>query len=109
MYANNYEEGEELEFFNSADEALAVFKEGARMAKGTTTEKGLVKSYFANPFGPAQKEKDMDVLLQRYFDKFFETGVKVGQLRTCLGITGMEKSGPLKAAVKLLEVIKSLK
>ncbi len=109
LYANNYEEGEELEFFNSADEALAVFKEGARMAKGTTTEKGLVKSYFANPFGPAQKEKDMDVLLQRYFDKFFETGVKVGQLRTCLGITGMEKSGPLKAAVKLLEVIKSLK
>ena len=41
LYANNYEEGEELEFFNSADEALPVFKDGARMAKGTTTEKVL--------------------------------------------------------------------
>ena len=27
------------------------------MAKGTTTEEGLVESYFANPFGPAQKKK----------------------------------------------------
>ena len=108
LYANNYEKGEELEFFKSADKALTVFKDGARMAKGTTTEEGLVKSYFANPFGPVQKEKEMDILLPRYFDKFFETGVKVGQIRTCLGITGMEKSGPLKAAVKLLDVIKSL-
>ena len=53
LYANNYEEasGERktLEYFNSIDEAIKVFRDGARMAKGTTTEKGLVKSYFANP------------------------------------------------------------
>ena len=31
-----------------------VFVWGARKAKGTTTETGLVESYFANPFGPVQ-------------------------------------------------------
>ena len=39
-------------------EAIEVFKRGARMAKGTTTEKGLVNSYFANPFGPATKTRN---------------------------------------------------
>ena len=78
------------------------------MAKGTTTEKGLVKSFFANPFGPVQKQEETEVLLDKYFTNFFETGVKVGQLRTRLGIKGKEKNGPLKAAEKLLEAIKTL-
>ena len=108
LYANNYNDGEELEYFNSMEEALPTFRDGARMAKGTTTEKGLVKSFFANPFGPVQKQKETEVLLDKYFSNFFETGVKVGQLRTRLGIKGKEKNGPLKAAEKLLEAIKTL-
>ncbi len=109
LYANNYNDGEELEFFSgSVEDAIQVFRDGARMAKGTTTEKGLVKSYFANPFGPAQKSKETDVLLDQYFNEFFNTGVKVGQLRTCLGISGKEKEGPRKAAIKLFEIIKTL-
>lgn len=109
LYANNYDDGEELMFFeNNTEEAIKVFRDGARMAKGTTTEQGLVKSYFANPFGPAQKIEETDLLLQLYFSNFFETGVKVGQLRTCLGIKGKEKEGPKKAAIKLFEVIKGL-
>ncbi|AWI07463.1 hypothetical protein [Clostridium drakei] len=108
LYANNYEEGEELEFFTNIDKAIDVFRAGRRMAKGTTTERGLVKTYFANPFGPAQKIEDTDKLIYEYFNKFFETGIKVGQLRTCLGINGKEKEGPKKAAIKLLEQIKSL-
>ncbi|WP_032122070.1 phosphoenolpyruvate carboxykinase [Clostridium amazonitimonense] len=108
LYANNYEDGEELEFFNTPEESIEVFREGARMAKGTTTEKGLVKSYFANPFGPAQKEEEMDKLIPQYFKEFFNKGVKVGQLRTGLGISGKEKEGPKKAAIRLLEVIKNL-
>ncbi|EKN42866.1 hypothetical protein CFSAN001627_04120, partial [Clostridium botulinum CFSAN001627] len=79
-----------------------------RMAKGTTTEKGLVKTYFANPFGPAQKVEDTEKLLVEYFNKFFQSGVKVGQLRTRLGISGMEKDGPKKAAISLLEEIKNI-
>ncbi len=109
LYANNYEaEGENLEFFKDVNVALDTFRDGARMAKGTTTEKGLVKTYFANPFGPAQKMEDTEKLLVEYFNKFFESGVKVGQLRTRLGINGMEKDGPKKAAISLLEEIKNI-
>lgn len=108
LYANNYEDGSELEFFESYSEAISVFREGARVAKGTTTEKGLVRTYFANPFGPAQKSEDTEKLLNRYFKKFFENGIKVGQLRTRLGIPGKEKDGPKRAAIKLLEEIRNI-
>lgn len=112
IYANNYEdvkEGmEEIEYFNNAEEAISVFKDGARMAKGTTSEKGLVKSYFANPFGPLQKQEDTNILIKKYFENFFSTGVKVGQIRTCLGVEGKEKTGPKNAAIKLFDIIKSL-
>lgn len=108
LYANNYEEGEELEFFDNISSAVKVFREGARMAKGTTTEKGLVKTYFANPFGPTQRLEDTDKLLYKYFEQFFTSGVRVGQLRTCLGIGGKEKEGPRAVALRLLEEIKNL-
>jgi hypothetical protein len=112
LYANNYESvdafKEEIEYLNSPDEALEVFKEGVRMAKGTTTESGLVKSYFANPFGPHQKQKETDILLVEYFNSFYQTGVKVGQIRTCLGIEGEATIGPKRAAKKLFEEIKKL-
>ncbi|WP_446899067.1 phosphoenolpyruvate carboxykinase [Clostridium sp. LBM24168] len=108
LYANNYEDGEELEFFNCYEEAIDTFRNGARMAKGTTSEKGLVKTYFANPFGPAQKSENTDKLLKKYFEKFFEVGIKVGQLRTRLGVPGKEKEGPKRAALKLLDEIKNI-
>lgn len=111
LYANNYEEVKgnikSLEYFNDIESALKVFRDGARMAKGTTTEKGLVKSYFANPFGPVQKKEETEKLLSLYFNTFFNTGVKVGQIRTCLGVSGQEKEGPKNAALELFEVIKS--
>jgi hypothetical protein len=112
LYANNYEdvkEGEsEIEYFNSPEEAIKVFRAGARMAKGTTSETGLVESYFANPFGPHQKQEETDKLLNLYFNNMFEKGVKVGQIKTCLGIPGKEKEGPKNAAIKLFDIIKSL-
>lgn len=108
LYANNYEDGEKLEYFKNIDDAVKVFRRGARMAKGTTSEKGLVTSYFANPFGPVQKMQETDKLLKIYFKQFFKTGVKVGQIRTCLGIKGKEKEGPKGAAIKLLEQVKAL-
>ena len=50
FYANNYtgvEKGDEsLEYFETSEEAIKVFRSGARMAKGTTTEEGLVESFF---------------------------------------------------------------
>ncbi|MDF2673122.1 MAG: phosphoenolpyruvate carboxykinase [Clostridiales bacterium] len=112
FYANNYEDTrdgrETLGYFQNAEEAIEVFRNGARMAKGTTTEKGLVKSYFANPFGPMQKQKETDLLLQKYFETFYKKGVRVGQIRTCLGIEGMENEGPRAAAIKLFDAINEL-
>jgi len=111
LYANNYDEVESgtnaIEYFNSPEEAIPVFRDGARMAKGTTTEKGLVKSFFANPFGPHQKMDETDKLINLFFNQFYETGVKVGQIKTCLGVSGQEKQGPKQAAIELFETIKS--
>ncbi|WP_338630553.1 phosphoenolpyruvate carboxykinase [Clostridium baratii] len=111
-YANNYDEVEEggnsISYFENAKDAIKVFRSGARMAKGTTSEKGLVESYFANPFGPAQKQEETDKLLDKYFNAMFDGTVKVGQLRTCLGVKGQEKVGPRNAALELFEEIKKL-
>lgn len=80
------------------------------MAKGTTTEKGLVESFFANPFGPAQKQDETNILIEKYFNTMFENGqVKVGQIRTCLGVKGQEKNGPRNAAIELFDEIKGMK
>ena len=111
FYANNYEgpgeEGKYLNYFNSPEEAKKVFKAGARMAKGTTTEKGLVESYFANPFGPAQKQEATNILIDKYFEAMFDGNkVKVGQIKTCLGVEGQEKDGPKNAAIELFDEIK---
>lgn len=113
LYANNYTEVKEgensIEYFKNPKDAINVFKSGARMAKGTTSEKGLVESFFANPFGPAQKQEETNVLIERYFDAMFKGTVKVGQIKTCLAIEGQEKDGPRNAAIELFDIIKNLK
>lgn len=106
LYANNYEDGKEIEFFDNIEEAKSVFVRGARKAKGTTTETGLVESYFANPFGPTQLKEQTDILIDKYFDILFKKNIKVGQLRTRLAVQGQEHSGPRKAAEKLLILMK---
>lgn len=113
LYANNYTEvkaGEDsIEYFKNPKDAIKVFKSGARMAKGTTSEKGLVESYFANPFGPAQKKEETDVLIEKYFDAMFKGTVKVGQIKTALALEGKEKEGPREAAIELFDIIKKMK
>ncbi|AQR93809.1 phosphoenolpyruvate carboxykinase [Clostridium saccharoperbutylacetonicum] len=114
FYANNYDEvttGEKyLNYFTTPEEAIKVFKAGARMAKGTTTEKGLVESFFANPFGPAQKQAETNIIIEKYFNAMFEQGkVKVGQIKTCLGVKGQEKDGPRNAAIELFDEIRKMK
>jgi hypothetical protein len=109
LYANNYEQVDDkhpiLEQFGTAEQALAVFREGASMSKGTTTASGLVHSYFANIFGPPQYHDLHDKLAEKVFNAAFKTGIYVGQLRTRLGIPGMESEGPTQAARRLFEVI----
>ncbi|MBC5631085.1 phosphoenolpyruvate carboxykinase [Clostridium sp. NSJ-6] len=110
LYANNYTEvgsnDKSIEFFDNVDDSIKVFKSGARMAKGTTSEKGLVESYFANPFGPVQMQDETDILIEDYFKLMFKNNIKVGQIKTCLGIKGQEKEGPRRAAIELFDIIK---
>jgi len=44
-------------------------------------------------------------LARKYYQKMFEHGIYVGELRTQLAIPGMERKGPEMAARELLKVI----
>jgi len=109
FYANNYEkigEGKPvIEKITSSADAFQIFRQGAVMSKGTTTTTGLVYSYFANIFGPVQYKETHDKVAIKFFEQFFTNGIFVGQIRTQLGIKGLEQTGPEIAARKLLELI----
>ncbi|NTV29050.1 MAG: phosphoenolpyruvate carboxykinase [Candidatus Omnitrophica bacterium] len=110
FYANNYdmidEEHPIVERFTDVERALNVFREGTAMSKGTTTSTGLVHSYFANVFGPAQYKEMHEPLARKYFEHCFKSGVFVGQVRTRLGLSGWERKGPEEAAQELLRIIR---
>jgi len=109
LYANNYEEVDRdhtiIQAFSDAREALTIFREGAAMAKGTTTSTGLTHSYFANIFGPPQYREIHDELARQIFDAAFSEGIFIGQIRTRLAVPGLEREGPLEAARSLLKLI----
>ena len=106
FYANNYtKKDKKIEIFDNKDSALEVFKKGERVAKGTTGEVGLVSTFFANPFGPVQLEAETNVLLDTYFDYFFNNNIQVGEIYTGLAL---EKGhlNPVYAAEELLKRLK---
>jgi hypothetical protein len=111
LYANNYEQVDQdhsvIELFKTPDHAMNVFREGASMAKGTTTSSGLGHNYYANIFGPPQYRDLHDKLAHKVFTRAFESGVRVGQMRSRLGIPGYEASGPKAVAEELLKQISS--
>jgi len=110
FYANNYDvvddEHPVIDPFDNVDDALKVFRAGAVMSKGTTTSSGLVNSFYANIFGPPMYPDMQDELASRFFKAFFENGIPVCELRTQLGVAGMEMKGPQLSARALLEAIK---
>ncbi|NLN98388.1 MAG: hypothetical protein GX127_08445 [Eubacteriaceae bacterium] len=112
FYINNYEKVEEgkpaLEFFENMDEAVKVFSEGKRMAKGTTGESGFTQTYFANPFGAVQKKEEHEKIAEEFFREMKESHMPVGMIRTQLGISGYEQQGPLEAAAALVDFISTL-
>ncbi len=106
LYANNYNEAEKkILIYDDLDKAIPIFEDGARKAKGTTTEKGLVKSYFANPFGPVQEREATEKLVRSYFGDMKKAGVKIGEIHTSLAIEGKAKDGPREAAEELFSLI----
>jgi len=109
LYANNYEwvddEHPLVEEFPDAETALAVFREGRAMSRGTTTSTGLTSTYFVNIFGATQRREQHESIACEVFRAAFAAGTYVGQLRTRLGIEGFEQRGPQEAALALLRLI----
>ena len=56
------------------------------MAKGTTQETGLSETYFANPFGPMQRQEKCGPIIDRIFEGLQENGVCLGEVFTHLGL-----------------------
>ncbi len=112
LYANNYENVDEshpvIGKFFSKEEALPVFRDGKVMSKGTTNTSGIVGTFFANVFGPQQYPDLYNQLAEKHFGQMFTNGTFVGQLRTQLGVSGMERSGPEFAAKEILNFIKDM-
>jgi len=109
FYANNYDKVDAscsvIEKIDNVDMAFGIFRQGAVMSKGTTNTTGLVNSYFANIFGPVQYIEKHDKVAKDFFEQFYKNGTFVGQIRTQLGIDGMEQIGPEIAARELLKLI----
>jgi hypothetical protein len=105
LYADNYEDDDEGIRFFPKGKMIEICEEGKRKAKGTTGEVGLVSSYFANPFGPVQCEKETHELVNKFFDLMEKGGTKLGVIYTKLGIEGKAKTGPEAAAKKLFDWI----
>lgn len=110
LYANNYDTVDDdhpaIERIKSIDQAIDVFRSGAVMSKGTTSTTGLTHSYFANIFGPPAYRDLHDEIAKKFFQTFFDHKVYVGELRTQLGVSGKEFSGPEESARALLEILK---
>jgi len=104
LYANNYcEDCEGITEFETLEQAFEVFKTGRRKAKGTTSEVGLVESFFANPFGPVQMQAETTKLIHSYFENLKTNNVFIGEIYTKLAVSGMSTDGPLNAAKLLLK------
>ena len=77
------------------------------MSKGTTNDTGIRHSYFAKIFGPPQSKDMHDEIAERFFEQMFKTDIYVGEIRTRLGIKGMELKGPRAAAKEMLNMIQN--
>lgn len=106
LYANNYENNDSgIKFFNNYEDLVNVCEEGKRKAKGTTGEIGLVKSYFANPFGPVQNKEATHSIVMKMFKDMARQGTKIGTIYTQLAVDGKNKTGPQNAAKHLFDWI----
>ncbi|NDV69260.1 phosphoenolpyruvate carboxykinase [Dysgonomonas sp. 25] len=106
LYANNYTDTDKkIKIYDDLDAVIKIFEDGARKAKGTTTEEGLVKSYFANPFGPVQERPLAEKLVRQYFAAMQKNGTHIGEMHTSLAIDGRAKDGPREAAEEMFTLI----
>lgn len=105
LYANNYEAKIGVREFKDLEEAIGTFCEGKRFALGTTQEKGLSTTFFANPFGPVQKKQECLILIRQLFKAMQDSGITLGEVYTQLGVADKDKQALTQAASHLLRVI----
>lgn len=107
LYANNYDDRYGMNRFDNIEAAKSAFVEGKRQALGTTQESGISTTFFANPFGPQQKQEESMVLIDQVFDTFLQTDTYLGEIYTRLGVD--KSSEGLKVAAKdLLKFLESM-
>lgn len=104
LYANNYDSDIGVHRFEDEDAAKDVFVSGKRKALGTTDEVGMSTTFFANPFGPVQRQKDTQPIIDKVFHTMFKKGTFVGEIYTHLG-NDKKKSSLNESAEKLLELM----
>lgn len=103
-YANNYTNEFGLKQL-PIEEVKATCKLGKRMALGTTQEVGISTTYFANPFGPMQKQELCEPLIDKMFQCMKDNGIFVGEIYTHLGFDRSSREGLDVAAKELLDFI----
>lgn len=106
LYANNYDDKIGTDFFTNIEDAKDTFVMGRRMAMATTHEVGLSTSYFANPFGPLQKQDVCDPLIDKYFEVMNNNTLKIGQVYTNLGVSNRQEDALKQSAEAVLELLK---
>lgn len=103
-YANNYTNEFGLKQL-PIEEVKETCKMGKRMALGTTQEVGISTTYFANPFGPMQKQELCEPLIDKMFRCMKDNGIFVGEIYTHLGFDRASREGLDIAAKELLDFI----
>ncbi len=103
-YANNYTDSKGMKELDVED-FKETCKAGTRMALGTTQEKGLSKTYFANPFGPMQNQEVCDPLIDEVMGVLKDQGIYLGEVYTHLGFDKTNRAGIEDAAKELLAFI----
>lgn len=104
LYANNYSKEIGVHQFEDEESAKAVFVAGKRKALGTTDEVGMSTTFFANPFGPVQKQAETQPIIDEVFSSLFKKGTFVGEIYTHLGYD-KKKSSLNESAQELLDVL----
>lgn len=105
LYANNYTDKIGINLFKDANEAKPVFVEGKRMAMQTTQEVGISKTYFANPFGPMQKQDLCQPIIDEVFAQAYKNKLSIGEIYTCLGLENKEDKQIQQSALELLRLV----
>ncbi len=104
LYANNYTNKKGVTRFDCYQKAQETFISGKRMALGTTHESGITETYFANPFGPAQRQDICGDLFRSVYLQLFTNNIFVGEIYTHLGLSE-SKDLLLEGAKELLSLM----